>query len=104
MNDTIELQRLREAHARTEATFSQVRCRAGRGADPDFERRLDHHQRTLRGLLDDDADLASAAISAAKRAMTAADPAAPLMMLEMAREALAHAIRRKFSGVNRHAA
>lgn len=107
MNDSREPEgraRLRDAHLRTEITLSLIRRHAGRGLDPHLERQLDHHQRMLRGLLGRDADLASAAIDAAKRALTAADPAAPLLMLEMARDALAACVRRRLSGPARNAA
>jgi hypothetical protein len=90
---------LREAHARAEATLAEVLDRAGRGLDPLFERRLDQHQRQLRMLLAEDADIASHAIDAAKRAMGAADPGAPLLMLAMARETLASTVRRHLSMV-----
>ncbi|MCF7223645.1 hypothetical protein [Marilutibacter chinensis] len=107
MNDIHEPEsraRLREAHLRTEVTLSLIRRHAGGGLDPHLERQLDHHQRTLRGLLGREADLASTAIDAAKRALTAADPAAPLLMLEMAREALAAGVRRQLAGPGRKAA
>lgn len=90
---------LREAHARAEATFAEVLDRAGRGLDPLFERRLDQHQRQLRSLLGEDADVASDAIDAAKRVIGAADPGAPLLMLAMARETLASTVRRHLSMV-----
>lgn len=92
---TMSLHTLREAHARTEASFLQVLARAGDGLDPCLERRLDQHQRQLRALLDEDADIASEAIQAAKRVLTAADPGAPLLMLAMARDTLARAVRRR---------
>ena len=108
MNDIRQhegLARLREAHLHTESTLSLIRRRAGHGPDPRLERQLDHHQRMLRRLLaGTDADLATAAIDAAKRALTAADPAAPLLMLEMARDALAAGVRRHLAGPPRQAA
>ncbi len=90
---------LREALARAETTFAEVLDRAGRGLDPLFERRLDQHQRQLRALLGEDADVASDAIDAAKRVIGAADPGAPLLMLAMARETLASTVRRHLSMV-----
>lgn len=81
---------------RTDATMAQVIRRAGRGCDPDFERRLDNHARSLRALLDGNAAaVATDTFDAAKRAMNAADPAAPLLMLEMARETLSAVVRRQ---------
>lgn len=85
---------LEDVHAGIEAAFQHVVAHAGGGLDPAFERRLDRHQRQLRALLGEDADLASDAIEAARRVMTSADPAAPLLMLAMARDALARAVRR----------
>jgi hypothetical protein len=103
MNDTTD--ELRHALARTDDTMTQVIRRAGSGIDPDFERRLDNHQRCLRILLGGpEADVASDAIHAAKRVMTAADPAAPLAMLTMARETLATLVRRRIALADRQAA
>lgn len=69
--------------------------RAGAGADPRFERRLDAQARTLCALLDAGLHvLVSDAIDAAKRVMDAADPAAPRLMLEIALRNLAVAVRR----------
>lgn len=89
---------LREALAQTEATIRQVvRC-AGQGASPDVERRLDQHARVLRGLLDAaDGDAARETIAAAKRALEAADPAAPLLMLAIAQKQLGLRVRRRLS-------
>ena len=86
---------LRDELARIDATMAIVVSRAGQGADPDFERRLDAHARSLRAMLGEDgAAVTLDTIDAAKRAMGAADPAAPLLMLAMARENLASVIRR----------
>ncbi|WP_111264931.1 hypothetical protein [Marilutibacter maris] len=107
MNDTYDNEgraRLRETYLRTEITLSLIRRHAGGGLDPHVERQLDHHQRMLRGQLGSEADLASDAIDAAKRALTAADPAAPLLMLEMARDALAAGVRRRLADGARKAA
>lgn len=80
---------------RIEATFDEAARRAGEGCPPDFERRLGAHLRSLRSMLGvDDLTVADDAMEAAERAMSAADPEAPLMMLAMARERLAAVIRR----------
>jgi hypothetical protein len=80
---------------RIEATLEEAARRAGDGCGPDFERRLGAHLRSLRTMLGaDDFTVASDAMEAAERAMSAADPEAPLMMLVMARERLAAVIRR----------
>lgn len=79
-----------------DATIAQlVRC-AGTGASADFERRLDTHARSLRAMLDvDGAAVVQDTMEAARRVLDAADPAAPIMMLDMARENLAAVIRRQ---------
>lgn len=80
---------------RIEATLDEAARRAGEGCPPDFERRLGAHLRSLRSMLGvDDLTVADDAMEAAERAMSAADPEAPLMMLAMARERLAAVIRR----------
>ena len=80
---------------RIEATLDEAARHAGEGCGPDFERRLGAHLRSLRSMLGpDDLALAGDAMEAAERAMSAADPEAPLMMLAMARERLAAVIRR----------
>lgn len=83
---------------RLDATMTQAIRRAGHGCDPAFERRLDTHVRSLRVMLDaDGAALAEDAIDAARRAIGAADPAAPLLMLAIARKTLAAVVRRQAS-------
>ena len=95
---TVSANELQQELARTEATMTQVVRRAGRGADPEFDRRLDRHARSLRAMLDADGlVIAMDTIEAARRAMDAADPAAPLMMLAMSRENLAAVVRRQIS-------
>ncbi|RNF83696.1 hypothetical protein [Montanilutibacter psychrotolerans] len=102
---TLHNEQLRNELVRTEATMVQVIRRAGHGVNPGFSRRLDQHSRALRSLLDDEgAAAASEAISAAKRAMEAADPAAPLLMLAMAREQLTLRVRRHLSRAGRRRA
>ena len=87
---------LLEELARIEATLDEAARRAGQGCPPDFERRLGAHLRSLRSMLGpDDMALADDAMEAAERAMNAGDPAAPLMMLSMARENLAGVLRRQ---------
>lgn len=79
-----------------DATMDAATRRAGGGCDPEFERRLDTHARRLRVLLDaDGVAVAQDTIDAARRVMEAADPAAPLLMLDMGRQTLAAMIRRQ---------
>ena len=86
---------LRDELGRIDDTLAMAVRRAGQGRDPEFERRLEAHGRSLRAMLDEDgAAVTLDTIDAAKRVMTAADPAAPLLMLEMARQNLAAVIRR----------
>ena len=90
---------------RIEATLDEAARRAGDGCPPAFERRLEAHLRSLRSMLGpDDIALAGDAMEAAERAMNAADPAAPLMMLCMARDNLAGVIRRQAGAALRTAA
>jgi hypothetical protein len=81
---------------RVEATLDEAVRRAGQGCDdPDFERRLGAHLRSLRSMLGpDDFTVAEDAMEAAERVMASADPAAPLLMLDMARGRLASLLRR----------
>ena len=80
---------------RIEETLDEAARRAGQGCGPDFERRLGAHLRSLRNMLGaDDVAVAADAMEAAERAMNAADPAAPLMMLQLARNTLGAVIRR----------
>jgi hypothetical protein len=88
---------LQQELACTEATFALAVRRAGAGHDPALERQLDAHGRSLRAMLDADAAVVVAdALEAAKRVLDAADPAAPLLMLEMARANLAAVVRRSY--------
>ena len=81
---------------RFDTTMASAIGRAGRGVEPVLDRRLASHVRVLRAMLDDDgATAAMDAVEAARRAMDAADPAAPLHMLEMARETLLAKMRRQ---------
>lgn len=91
--------------ARIDATMALAIRRAGHGCGPDFERRLDTHARSLRAMLGaGSADVVTDVVDAAKRVMTAADPAAPLLMLAMARETLAAVVRRQAARVTRRVA
>jgi hypothetical protein len=82
--------------ARIEDTLDAAARRAGDGCGPDFERRLGAHLRSLRSMLrPDDMAVAADAMEAAERVMNAADPEAPLLMLDMARNTLAALIRRQ---------
>ena len=94
MND-FSADELRAELERCDATMAVAVRRAGQGSDPVFERRLDAHARSLRAMLDADAAVVvDDVLDAAKRVLDAADPAAPLLMLEMARANLAAVARR----------
>ena len=85
-----------EELARIDTLMREAVRRAGRGCGPDFDRRFDACLRSLRPMLNaDDMVVASDAMEAAKRVMTAAHPAAPLMMLSMARKSLNGVLRRQ---------
>ncbi len=82
--------------ARFDATMARVIAHAGEGPDPALDRLLSTHVRVLRAMLDEDGGTAAAdAVDAARRAMDAADPGAPLLMLAMARKALETKVRRQ---------
>lgn len=79
-----------------DATMARVIRSAGGGGSADFERRLDTHARSLRAMLDADAAaVVQDTIDAARRVLDSADPAAPLLMLSMARDTLAAVVRRQ---------
>lgn len=79
-----------------DATMAKVSRLAGTGHDPVIERRLDTHLRSLRVLLDANGiAIAEDTIDAAKRVIDSAEPAAPLLMLKMARSNLAAVVRRQ---------
>ena len=85
----IAAEELLEELERIEETLRQATRRCGEGCGPDFERRLQAHLRSLRSMLDaDGVAVATDALEAAQRVMVSADPAAPLLMLEMARKTL----------------
>lgn len=86
---------LLHALARLDAAMAQVIRRAGEGCGPDCERRLESASRGLRALLGpDNAQVVSDVIETARRVLTSADPAAPLLMLNMARQTLAAVVHR----------
>ncbi len=81
---------------RIESTLAEAVRRAGQGFDPDFERRLDGHVRSLRTMLGaDDLAVAVDTMEAARRVMKAAAPEAPRLMLAMAGDTLAAVLRRQ---------
>jgi hypothetical protein len=87
---------LLEELSRIDAIMAETVRRAGQGCGPDFERKLDARIRSLRPMLkEEDLAVAVDAIEAAKRVLISADPAAPLMMLAMARQTLNGVIRRQ---------
>ena len=80
---------------RIETTLDEAARRAGQGCGPDFERRLGAHLRSLRSMIgEEESAVAADAMEAAERVMNAADPAAPLLMLQLARDTLGAVIRR----------
>ena len=96
MTIQIAAEELLQELSRLEATMAKVARHAGKGHDPALERRLDTHLRSLRVLLDaNGAAVAEDTIDAAKRVLDSAEPAAPLLMLKMARTNLAAVVRRQ---------
>ena len=94
----IDAEELLEELARVEATLSEAARRPGQGCSPEFERRMQAHQRSLRSMLDaDGVAVAADALEAAERVMASADPAAPLLMLDMARATLRGFVQRQAS-------
>lgn len=95
---SLALDVLQATICRLDPLLLEVTRRAGTGADPEIDRRLDLLARRLALLLEgvDDACFAAArdTIEVAKRVMDAADPEAPLLMLRLARDNLARALRR----------
>lgn len=81
---------------RVDETLRQATRRGGEGCGPDFERRLQAHLRSLRTMLGPDGVIAAEdTLEAAQRVMVSADPAVPLLMLEMARKTLYSLIQRQ---------
>ena len=102
---TIAADELLDELERVEETLRQAMRRAGAGCGPDFERRLHAHLRSLRSMLGaDDVTVAADTLEAAQRVMISADPAAPLLMLEMARKTLRGIIQREAAGLRLRAA
>lgn len=80
---------------RLDATLDEAVSRAGQGEDPRFARRAGAHLRRLADHLDPDAYAAAEqALEDARRLLDAAEPAAPLLMLEHSRARFADALRR----------
>ncbi|MEO6364728.1 MAG: hypothetical protein ABIO38_01565 [Luteimonas sp.] len=90
---------------RTDAMMREVERCAGQGCSHEFERRFEAQQRRLRSMLGTDgAQAAIDVMEAAERVLTSADPAAPLLMLSLARKTLGAVMRRQASVVRLHAA
>jgi hypothetical protein len=89
---------LHTAARRIEGLLDEAVQRAGKGLDPRLSRKLDTAAHQLcdalaaahAALMDAVRD----AVELARRVMDAADPEAPLLMLRLAREQLARALRR----------
>ena len=96
---------LLHALERMDNAMTQAIKRAGQGCGPDCERHLESSSRGLRALLGADAaQVVNDVIDATKRVLTAADPAAPLLMLNMARETLAAVVHRQAARATRKVA
>lgn len=90
---------------RTDAMMGDVERCAGQGCSHDFERHFEAQLRRLRSMLGTDgAQAATDVMEAAERVLTSADPAAPLLMLSLARKTLAAVMRRQASAVRLRAA
>lgn len=90
---------------RLDAAMALVVRRAGKGCGPDCERHLESSSRGLRMLLGTDAgQVVSDVLEAARRVLTSADPAAPLLMLSMARQTLATVVHRHAARATRRVA
>jgi uroporphyrinogen-III decarboxylase len=96
---------LLQALARLDAAMGMVVRRAGRGCGPDCERHLESASRGLRALLGaDTGQMVNDVLEAARRVLTSADPAAPLLMLTMARQTLATVVHRHAARATRQVA
>ena len=83
-----------QALARLDTVLARIRRDAGAGHCPEHERSLAAPLRTLRVLGGaQTADVAHDLADAARRALEAADPEAPLRVLEMSRRSLGAAAR-----------
>ena len=86
---------LLHALALLDETLSQVRRAAGGGSSPEFDKLLLGHLRSLRALLGGDSvTLVEDVVEAAQRVLDAAEPSAPLMMLDMSQRTLAATLQR----------
>ena len=86
---------LLQALALLDETLSQVRRAAGGGGSPEFDKLLLGHLRSLRALLGgESATLVEDVVEAAQRVLDAAEPSAPLLMLEMSQRTLAARLQR----------
>jgi hypothetical protein len=104
-SSAISADELLHALARMDSAMAQAIRRAGQGCGPDCERHLDSSSRRLRALLGPDStDVVTDVIDAARRVLTAADPAAPLMMLTMARQTLSAVVHRQAARATRKVA
>jgi hypothetical protein len=93
------------ALSRLDAAMAQLVRRAGQGCGPDCERLLEGSSRGLRMLLGAAAaDVVNDVLDAARRVLTAAEPAAPLLMLTMARQTLAAVVHRHAARATRKVA
>ena len=92
----IDAEELLEELARIESTLREAARRQGQGCEPEFERRMQAHLRSVRSMLDaDGVALAADTLEAAQRVMVSADAAAPLLMMEMARKSLRAFVQRQ---------
>ena len=90
---------------RVDGLMLDVVRHAGQGCSPAFERRLEAQLRSLRSMLGvDGTQAATDVMEAATRALESAEPAAPLLMLSIARKTLAAVMRRQASAMRLRAA
>jgi hypothetical protein len=109
MNNTITTaataDELLHALAHLDEAMAQVVRRAGQGCGPECERHLESSARGLRALLGSDAaQVVNDVLETARRVLTSADPAAPLLMLNMARRTLATVVHRHAARATRKVA
>ena len=91
-----QLDELLAALARMDAVLRAVRRAAGQGSTPELERALLAQLRCLHALTGSAAaDVVEDVVDAARRVLDAAEPAAPMLVLEMAQRTLASMIRRQ---------
>ena len=89
---------------RTDEMLRDVALRAGQGSG-DFEQRLQAQLRRLRSILGTDgAQAAADVMEAAERVLISADPATPMLMLELAHGTLAAVMRREANSTRLRAA